>query len=201
MRFEVEAVPAQDFDGWLAASRSRGPAARRRGLRAARAARAPPAASATGWRLPGLFDAIVRVPRRDASRAWPQRCRSRQPSHPATPPRMKVAMLGKLSWAALPLGQPIPLAAGAMVVLPRSSRAGAGDLEGLVAVALARLDHQRRPQAHRRDVRRAGAGHAAARLRRRDDDALAAGAGRRRRAGLSCRRSTTTRSSRRTARS
>ena len=57
--------------------------------------------------------------------------------------------------------------------------------EGLLALSVARVDHLRRSQAHRRDVLRAGAGHAAARLHRRHHDALAAGRRRRRRAGLS----------------
>ncbi len=39
--------------------------------------------------------------------------------------------------------------------------------EGLVALSVARVDHQRRPQADRRHVRAARAGHAAARLHRR----------------------------------
>ena len=54
-------------------------------------------------------------------------------------------------------------------------RARLGRRQGTSALHLEGMAHQRRPQAHRRDVRRARPGDAAARLRRRDHDALAAG--------------------------
>ena len=95
-------------------------------------------------------------------------------------------MLGKLSWSAIPFDQPIVMGATAVMVLaivsrPFVDRPGKGHLPYLVA----RVDHLRRPQAHRRHVLRAGAGHAAARLHRRHHDALAAGHRRRRRARIS----------------
>ena len=80
-------------------------------------------------------------------------------------------MLGKLTWAAIPFDQPIPLVAGALVVVVIVGILALIIVKGLVAVSLERVDHQRRPQAHRRDVCRARAGDAAARLRRRDHDA------------------------------
>src|SRR5262249_20815211 len=49
-----------------------------------------------------------------------------------------------------------------------------GRAQRLFALPLARVDHERRPQAHRGDVHPARRGHAAARVHRRDHDALAA---------------------------
>ena len=54
-----------------------------------------------------------------------------------------------------------------------------------LALSVARMDDLRRSQAHRRDVLRAGAGDAAARLHRCDHDAGAAGSRRRLAPGLS----------------
>src|SRR6266436_491473 len=56
---------------------------------------------------------------------------------------------------------------------PRGARLGRP--QGLSAVPVARVDHQRRSQADRGDVHPARHGHAAARVHRRDHDALAAG--------------------------
>ena len=85
-------------------------------------------------------------------------------------------MLGKLTWDAIPWDQPIPLIAGAVGASSPCSRSSLGDRQGPPAVSVARVDHQRRPQAHRRHVRAARPGDAAARLHRRAHDALAAGA-------------------------
>ena len=85
-------------------------------------------------------------------------------------------MFGKLTWAAIPLDQPIPLVAGALVGCVILAACSPGSCEGLGALSVARVDHQRRPQAHRRHVHAAGPGDAAARLHRRDHDAVAAGA-------------------------
>ena len=85
------------------------------------------------------------------------------------------AMFGKLTWAAIPFDQPIPLIAGAVVLVVHPRRAGLGRRQGPPALSLARVDHQRRSQADRRHVHAAGAGDAAARLHRRDHDARAAG--------------------------
>ena len=84
-------------------------------------------------------------------------------------------ILGKLDWSAIPFDQPIVMGASAMMVLASSPSLSVDHAEGILALSVARVDHLRRPQAHRRHVHRAGAGHAAARLRRRDHDALAAG--------------------------
>ena len=94
-------------------------------------------------------------------------------------------LLGKLSWSAIPFDQPIIMGATAFMVLLVVVVLGWITLERALALSVARMDHLRRPQAHRRHVHRARAGHAAARLHRRDHDARAAGARRRRRAGLS----------------
>ena len=63
-------------------------------------------------------------------------------------------MLGKLTWAAIPFDQPIPLFAAALVGVVIFGVLVWVDAEGLAALSLARMDHQRRPQAHRRHVRR-----------------------------------------------
>ena len=97
----------------------------------------------------------------------------------------KMNLLGKLSWSAIPFDQPIIMGASAGMVLAMRLVLGVGHRQGILALSVARVDHLRRPQAHRRHVYRAGAGHAAARLRRRDHDARAAGGRRRRRAGIS----------------
>jgi cytochrome o ubiquinol oxidase subunit 1 len=81
-------------------------------------------------------------------------------------------MLGKLTWDAIPFDQPIPFAAIARGARRPRGRCRLHFLEGLVALSVARMGHQRRPQAAGRDVRPARAGDAGARLHRRADDAL-----------------------------
>ena len=54
-------------------------------------------------------------------------------------------LLGKLSWSAIPFDQPIPLITSLILVLVIAGVLGARHLEGLVALSLARVDHQRRP--------------------------------------------------------
>ena len=76
-------------------------------------------------------------------------------------------MLGKLTWDAIPFDQPIPFAASLVVIVVAGRRRSRHLVEGLVALSVARVDHQRRPQAHRRHVRPARPGDAGARLRRR----------------------------------
>src|SRR5580698_6420909 len=56
----------------------------------------------------------------------------------------------------------------------RHRRARVHHHQGLDPVSVERMDHQRRPQAHRHHVRHTRCGDAAARLHRRDHDALAA---------------------------
>ena len=50
-------------------------------------------------------------------------------------------------------------------------------VKGYSPISVARVDHERRPQAHRRHVLHAGAGHAAPGLHRCPDDALTTGPG------------------------
>ena len=147
--------------------------------------------TSTGSTDPGLFDAIADPETAAGTRRAVRRqgCARRQPELP---------MLGKLSWAAIPFDQPIPMIASGASSRSPSWRPRLGRGQGPPALSVARVDHQRRSQAHRRDVHAAGPGDAAARLLRRDHDALAAGARVSRRRAF-CRRSTTTRSSPRTA--
>ena len=64
-----------------------------------------------------------------------------------------------------------------LVVVLLARRAALGGAEGLCPLSVARVDHERRSQAHRHHVLPARTGHAAARLHRRADDALATGPG------------------------
>ena len=73
---------------------------------------------------------------------------------PAQSPIRRTAMFGKLSWSAIPFDQPIPLVAAARRAGRDPGGAGLGRGEGPSALSLARMDHQRRPQADRRDVHR-----------------------------------------------
>ena len=63
-------------------------------------------------------------------------------------------MLGRLTWAAIPFDQPVVMIASGTRRLRHLLRVGAGDGQRLVALLVARMDHQRRSQAHRRDVHR-----------------------------------------------
>ena len=84
-------------------------------------------------------------------------------------------MFGKLTWSAIPFDQPIPLDCGRRGAGRDPGGAGLGRDRGPSALSLARMDHQRRPQADRRDVHAARRGDAAARLLRRHHDARPAG--------------------------
>ena len=68
------------------------------------------------------------------------------------------SMLGKLTWAAIPFDQPIPLFAAGCGRAGHPRRPRLDHAEGLAPLSLARVDHQRRPQADRRDVRPARRG-------------------------------------------
>ena len=104
-------------------------------------------------------------------------------------------LFGRLTWAALPLHEPILVATFVVVAL--------GGVALLAALTYFRLWgylwHEwftsRRPQEDRDHVHGPRPRHAAARLRRRGDDAAAAGLGLQRLRGLPDRRTTTTRSS------
>ena len=118
----------------------------------------------------------------------------------AQSPPAELMMFGKLTWDAIPLDQPIPLIAAAVVALAILAVlvwvVVKGYLPYLWHEWITSVDHKRIGVMYVL----LGAGDAAARLHRRDHDALAAGA-RVPRATATCRPSTTTRSSPRTARS
>ena len=135
-------------------------------------------------------DAAAAAGRRPAERA-------RRTPRPL-PTAGEIDVFGKLTWQAIPFDQPIPLAAGAVVVVSAARGADRGSSPRAIPLPVARMDHERRSQAHRHHVLPAGAGHAAARLHRCADDALATGAGVSMLPAI-CRRSITIRSSRRTA--
>ena len=72
---------------------------------------------------------------------------------PAVSPRTGgMTCLGKLTWDAIPLDQPIPLAASALVGLALLGVLAWVVARGPSSLSLAGVDHQRRPQAHRRHV-------------------------------------------------
>ena len=97
-------------------------------------------------------------------------------------------LLGKLSWAAIPVHEPIIMGTVASVGAVILAALAWVTVKGILAVSLARMDHIGRSQAYRRHVSRACAGHACARLRGRNHDAHAAGSRRRRCAGISAAR-------------
>ena len=108
-------------------------------------------------------------------------------------------LLGKLDWSAIPFDQPIVMVAAGSVVLAVVFVLGWITLKGtwpyLWREWITSVDHKRIGVMYMR----AGAAHAAARLRGCDHDARAAGGRGRRRARDICRRSISTRFSRRTA--
>ena len=163
--FNARAVSPEDFDAWAKGAAS-GPAFDSAAYRELEK-QAPAPASLHPLAEPDLFDDIVR-----------QKLPPGPGPKPALRPTLRgeTDMLGKLTWDAIPFDQPIPLVAGGVVGVALLAVLDLHRGQGLASLSLARVDHQRRPQAHRRDVRLPGAGHAAARLHRRADDALAAGA-------------------------
>ena len=54
-------------------------------------------------------------------------------------------MWGKLSWAAIPFDQPIPLIASVVVIVVIFGVLRLGGRERMGSLSLARMDHQRRP--------------------------------------------------------
>ena len=169
MHFAVLAVPAEQFAAWVEATRSSGPNPRSRTA----TPRWPSRASCP----PFTFRAVDSG---SSTRSSHRNCRpdlAREPGGPTRAYRRgrRSSMLGKLSWAAIPFDEPIPLFAAAVVGAGDHRRPRLGHAEGMAPLPLAGVDHQRRPQADRHHVHPARDGDAAARLRRRDHDALATG--------------------------
>ncbi len=182
MRFVVKSVPAGDFNAWLEQARGSGSGLDDAGY--AELAKPSKAVPPTTYRSvePKLFERIL-----DQTVAGPGKAESAGPGvrHCV---RREVDMLGRLSWAAIPFNEPLPLISGAVV--------GIVILAVLVTVTvkgwwpylwrewLTSVDHKRigimyvaaRP------------GHAAARLFRCDHDAHAAGDRGRQCAGISASR-------------
>ena len=80
-------------------------------------------------------------------------------------------MFGKLDWSAIPFDQPIPLITSAVVVFGILGILAWVVLKGHLPYLWRGMDHQRRPQADRRDVHAARLGDAAARICRCHHDA------------------------------
>ena len=186
--FEVLATSPADFDAWVAKGQAR-----------RRASSMPPPTPSSPRRAPAgadhlLFGVRAQALRFRSSPSTPTPTRRRAPAR-HRPRRAEIErMFGKLTIEALPLYSAIAATGalvtvgGAFVVVRRRHLA-----QG-VEVSVDRVADQRRPQAHRRHVHRAGADHAAARLRRRHHDARPAG-DRAEQRRATCRPSTTTRSS------
>ena len=195
MHFDVDAVPADQFAAWVTTTQGSGPGLtaqilcrpreaehEREALHLSQHRRRPVpqdrrAGSAAG---PGPRDLAARPTER-----------GRRSEHDL----VRHASAG----TPIPFDQPIPLVAGAVVMLGILAVLAWIVVEGLPALSLARMDHQRRSQADRRDVLPARPRHAVPRLHRRHHDALAAGDSPST-ARATCRPSISTRSSRRTAR-
>ena len=184
MRFVAKAVPAGDFDAWVAQVRSTGSALDDAAYAAIGKAERSRAAGDLSL---GRAQAVRTHHRPD--NVGPRKGERRYGLVSAGARRQEVEMLGRLSWAEIPFYQPLPISAMGGGRLRHSGRAWGHHRERVVALSVARVDHQRRPQAHRRDVFRSGADHAGARLCRRDHDALAAGDRHRRRPGIPAARS------------
>ena len=113
MRFIVRAVPAGEFDGWVAqGTRSRG-GARRQRLCGAGEAEQRCAAATYRSVDPKLFERIVDHTALEAQGA------RRQAGARADAGR-EAEMLGKLTWAAIPFNEPIPLVASVVVIARRA---------------------------------------------------------------------------------
>ena len=193
MRFIAEAVPPGDFERLGRAGTRHRIRARRGRLRRTGQAEQGRAADHLRSVEPKLFERII-----EQTLSGPARIRRRPGVRRASGRRLN--MLGKLSWAAIPWNEPLPLFSGRSSASSFWPCSWVVTVKGWWPISVARVAHQRRPQAHRRDVHRARPGHAAARLSdaimMRSQQAIAFGERR-----DTCRPSTTTRSSRRTARS
>ena len=93
---------------------------------------------------PGLFDSIVETPP----------CSRPTPARRSDPPLTEggTMMLGKLTWSAIPLDQPIPLARVGAVILVVVGVLALDHDQGLRGPICGASGSPRRPQAHRRDV-------------------------------------------------
>ena len=80
-------------------------------------------------------------------------------------------LFGRLTWAALPLHEPILVVTFVVVALGGLARRRRAHLLPPLGLSLARVVHPRRPQEDRHHVHGPRPDHAAARLRRRDHDA------------------------------
>ena len=110
MRFIAKAVPAGDFDGWVAQVRGAGSALDDAGY----AALAKPSQAVPPTTYRSVEPEAVRAHRRPDGGRAPKR---RAPARPGVRrrSRQEAEMLGRLSWAAIPFDQPLPLYAMGVV--------------------------------------------------------------------------------------
>jgi cytochrome o ubiquinol oxidase subunit 2 len=111
MHFEVLVLPQDRFDAWIEATRGAGPTLDPETYAVLVKQSANVSPSTYRAAAPGLFRQIV------AQKLPPgPGPRSGRPN-PSVSPRRGISMLGKLSWAAIPFNQPIPLIAGSVVII------------------------------------------------------------------------------------
>ena len=149
MHFDVQAVPAEQFAAWVDATRNTGPTLDADSYAELAKQSMNVSPFTFGAADPELFTRIVtqQLPPGPGPETG-------RPDAERIPTDGAMSMLGKLSWAAIPFDQPIPLFAAAIVGVVIIGVLGMGDAEGLAPLSLAGVDHQRRPQAHRHHVHR-----------------------------------------------
>ena len=169
MRFDLKALPPDDYAKWIADAKASADGPRPRPLRRTRQAEHEREPQRLSLGRARLFESIVNGTAPQPSASIRRRLQARRGDLRGN------LMLGKLTW----VGDPVQPADPARHLdrgdrrHPVGARPGHG--QGLVALSVARVDHLGRPQAHRRHVLPARAGDARPRLRRRDHDAHAAG--------------------------
>jgi hypothetical protein len=146
MRFIAKAVSASDFDAWLERARTTGSGLDEAGYaELAKPSQDVPPATYRSVE-PKLFDHIL-----DQTTAGP----GNVGIGGSGPPIMRhagVDMLGRLTWAAIPFNEPLPIISMAVVLIVILAVLALVTVKG-VALSVARVADQRRPQAHRRHVR------------------------------------------------
>ena len=172
MHFDVRALPPEQFTAWIEATRKAGPTLDRAQLRRPGAAEH----ERGSVHLPSSRSRAVPADRHaaTAARAWTAIRATRRRLYPRG---RSISMLGKLTWAAIPFDQPIPLFAaalvGAVIIAVLAWVTLKGWLPYLWQEWITSVDHKRIGIMYML----LGHGHAAARFYRCDHDAVATGVG------------------------
>ena len=165
MLFDVHVVSQTDFSDWVDQDRAQRSGADADSYKtSSSSSRCPRTRRSIDWTDPELFQGIATQQIAPGPGPAAKHGRKSEPT-----------MLGKLSWAAIPFDQPIPLVAGGVVLVAILAVLVWVVIKGHLPYLWRRMDHQRRPQADRRHVHAAGDGDAAARFQRCHHDADTAG--------------------------